>query len=133
MTCDPEVIDALWAQLEPDVYITREQFEREAATWVITPYRTDDGRLAFVTTSKGPEFHFSTFNTGMSTTMRIARLWLAPLIERYGYVSTHVPIDDARMHRFCRTFGFKAEAANSEFFTPYRLDHLKCRRSSTSR
>lgn len=122
---DTEVVDALWAQTEPVVFISREQWVRELADWDIEAVRID-GRLAFAALTRGPEFHFASFNTGAPITMGMIRSRLDPIIERHGFVTTRTPKDGAdRQHRFNRAFGFLV-SGESEFFIDYRLDK-KCR------
>jgi hypothetical protein len=120
-----DVIDRLWEQIEPVVYITREQFVRGLAEWDIEAIRID-GDLAFVALTKGPEFHFASFDTGAPISRAMIRSRLDPIIERHGFVMTRTPKEGAdRQHRFNRAFGFHTTGEN-EFFIMYRLDK-KCR------
>jgi hypothetical protein len=122
---DFEVIDRLWAQAEPIVFISRDQFVRGLEGWDIEAVRID-GRLAFAALTNGPEFHFASFDTGAPVTMAMIRSRLDPIIERHGFVSTRTPKSGAdRQHRFNRAFGFVA-TGEDEFFVHYRLDS-KCR------
>jgi len=103
-----DVGDRLWAQIEPIVFITREQFLAGLTGWDIEAV-TIDGRLAFAVLTKGPEFHFASFDTGAPITRAMIRQRLDPIIERHGYVTTRTPKDGAdRQHRFNRAYGFKA-------------------------
>lgn len=111
------VIDALWAQIEPTVFIQREQFERELDGWEIEPVEID-GKLAIVALTKGPEFHFATFGTGAP--VRLWK-WLNPIIDRHGFATTRTPKDAARQHRFNLKFGFTV-TGEDEFFMYYRLE-----------
>lgn len=116
-----EVADALWAQLEPTVYITRDQFMRGLAEWEIQTVEID-GRPAFITLTKGPEFHFTSLDTKSSVTLGLIRSLLAPILERHGCVTTRTPKEGAdRQHRFNRAFGFR-EVGEDEFFVHYRKD-----------
>lgn len=118
---EPAVIDALWAQIEPTVFITREQYVGELDGWDIEAVHIA-GRLAFAVLSRGPEFHFASFGTGAPISLRMIRERLGPLIERHGYVTTRTPKAGAdRQHRFNRLLGFKA-VGEDEFFTTYRKD-----------
>ncbi|MGD0109688.1 MAG: hypothetical protein ABSC06_37535 [Rhodopila sp.] len=124
---DDEVIDALWAQIEPFVYITRAQFASGLEQWDIEVVRTDDGRIAFVTLIQGPEFHFASFDTGTPVTRGLIRSLFAPILERHGYVTTRTPREGAeRQHRFNRLLGFRVDG-ESEFLTHYRLDRVSSR------
>lgn len=115
------VVRLLWQQIEPIVYITREQFERGLAEWDIEPVQVN-GRLAFVALTCGPEFHFASFDTGAPITMTMIRSRLSPIIERHGFVTTRTPRDGGdRQHRFNRLLGFK-EIGQDEFMIHYRLE-----------
>lgn len=122
---DAEVVDALWGQIEPIAYITRDQFVRGLADWSIESARFCD-RLAFVFLARGPEFHFASFDTGATVTLKMIRSHLDPIMETHGYAMTRTPKDGfEREHRFNRAFGFKV-CGEDEFFTLYKLEP-KCR------
>lgn len=116
-----DVIDALWAQIEPDVYMTKGQFVRGLDDWEIKDYRID-GALAFVTLTQGPEIHYTTFGIGRLSIAMI-RGWVAPIIERYGYATTKTLKSEPRQHRLNIRIGATV-CGEDEFFTHYRLD--KC-------
>jgi hypothetical protein len=118
-----EVIDALWSQIEPDVYITREQFARGLEEWEITPIRIG-GELAYVTLIRGPELHYTSFG-GHRISPGLIRGWLAPLLERYGYATTRTPREELRQQRLNVLIGGRV-TEESEFFVHFRLDQ-KCR------
>lgn len=121
---DTEAIDALWAQIEPTVFISRAEFVASLADWDVEPVRID-GVLAFVTMTKGPEFHFAAFGTGAPISRGMIRARLDPIIARHGFVTTRTPREGAdRQHRFNRAFGFR-EIDGDEFFVNYRMDR-KC-------
>ena len=116
-----EVIDRLWGQIEPIVYITRGQFERVLTDWEIEPVAVN-GELAFAALVKGPEFHFASFDTGAPITRGMIRSRLEPIMKRHGFVATRTPKTGAdRQHRFNRAFGFQV-FGEDEFFTHYRLE-----------
>jgi hypothetical protein len=119
----PAVIDALWAQIEPIVFITHQQFARGLDAWEIEAVDVD-GELAFAVLTRGPEIHFASFGgrTPISRAMIAARI--DPLMERYGFVTTRTPKDEGRQHRINRLLGFEAIGAD-EFFTHFRRDK-KC-------
>ena len=117
-----EVIDLLWAEIEPIAFITREHFERGLAAWDIETVEDDAGRLAFAAMTQGPEFHFASFNTGKAISLAMIRERLAPIMDRFGYVTTRTPIEGAnRQHRFNKILGFK-EIGQDEFFVTYRME-----------
>lgn len=118
---DPVVIDALWEQTEPLVYITRADFERALDEWEIEAVTIDE-KLAFVALVKGPEFHFTSFDTGHPISMSMIRSRLDAIMDKFSFVLTRTPIEGAdRQHRFNRAFGFK-ETGRSEFFVEYRKE-----------
>jgi hypothetical protein len=122
---DPDVIDALWEQIEPTVFISRAEFVAGLDGWDIRAEHVD-GELAFVTMTNGPEFHFATFGTRAPITRSRTRAWIDPIIARHGFVTTRTPKEGAdRQHRFNLTFGFRP-VDEDEFHIMYRMDH-KCR------
>jgi hypothetical protein len=118
------VIDAMWKQAEPQVFITREQFERDLEGWTIEPVERD-GVLVGAFVTRGPELHFATFSVPggkpVAFSLRLIREHLEPLIEQYGFVRTRTPKDATRQHRFNERMGFVAEG-ESEFFIHYRMN-----------
>jgi hypothetical protein len=121
MTTEPDVIDALWAKIEPICFITKEQFALGLEDWDIETMRVD-GRLALVALTQGPEFHLESFGEGVPITPKMIKQRFAPLLERYGCVTTTTPIEGMdRQHRFNRAFGFK-EVGRTEFMIHYRLE-----------
>jgi hypothetical protein len=119
-----DVVDRLWDQVEPTVFITREQFVAGLVGWDIEAVLID-GRLAFAVLVKGPEFHFASFDSGTAISRAMIRQRLDPIIERHGFVVTRTPKEGAdRQHRFNKAFGFRA-IGEDEFFITYRMDR-KC-------
>jgi hypothetical protein len=121
---DPDVLARLWDQVEPTVFIGRDEFIALFADWEIEAVDIA-GRLAFAVLVKGPELHFTSFGTGASITRAMIRARLDPIIERHGYCVTRTPKDGAdRQHRFNRAWGFQV-VGEDEFFIIYRMDN-KC-------
>lgn len=118
---DSAVFDALWEQIEPTVFITREQFLRGLEVWAIDPVIID-GELAFVALTQGPEFHFASFDTGATITRTMIWSRLDAIMDQYGFVTTRTPKEGAnRQHRINKALGFK-EIESDEFLVTYRLD-----------
>ena len=113
------MIDALWAQCEPVVYITRDQFVRGLADWDVEAVRID-GELAFVAVTQGPELHYTRTGAEPLTLSRI-RGWMNAVIDRYGYVTTRTPKDDLRQCRLVARLGARP-VGEDEFWMHYRLD-----------
>jgi hypothetical protein len=125
---DIDVIDALWAKIEPIAFITRDQFARGLEDWNIEVMRAADGELALVAMTQGSEFHLDSFGKGIPITPKMINERFEPLMKRYGCVTTRTPIEgEDRQHRFNRAFGFK-EVGRDEFFVHYRKD-APCRSS----
>lgn len=122
---DAAVIDALWAQIEPIAFITRDQFARGLDAWEVEPVEVD-GELAFAALTQGPEFHFTTFGTGHPISLAMIRARLDPILARHGFVTTRTPKDEPRQHRFNRLIGFKV-SGEDEHFIHYRLEKSPCR------
>ena len=113
--------DLIWAQIEPSVYIGRDEFMRILAKWDIEEIWID-GALSFATLTCGPEFHFASFGTGARITLPMIRSRLDPIIERHGFVETRTPREGwDRMHRFIRRYGFR-DTGENEFNIHYRLE-----------
>lgn len=114
------IVDKLWAQIEPAVFITRGQFERELVAWEIEPVDID-GELAFAVLRNGPEIHWAIFGTGAQLTMVMMRDWINPTLARYGFAVTRTLKEDVRQQRINRRMGCHV-TGESEYFIHYRLD-----------
>lgn len=116
-----DLMDRIWAQLEPEVFITRAQFERGLDGWEIEPVEID-GELAFVAFTKGPEFHFTSFDAGYPITRDMIWTRLTTIIDKHGFATTRTPKNESpRQHRLNKRLGF-VEVGSDEFFIHYRLD-----------
>lgn len=122
---DPDLAERLWEQIEPTVFIGREQFFRGLAEWDMEAVLIGDA-LAFVALTRGPEFHFASFGTGAPISLRMIRERLDPIIEAHGFVTTRTPREGAdRQHRFNRALGFR-QSGEDEFFLTYRMEAMTC-------
>ena len=118
-----DVIELLWRQAEPDVFITREEFVQGLEGWEIEPVLVDGEIMgAFVT--KGPALHFSIFHATRPITMKTIRPRLEAIIAEHGFVTTRTPKDAVRQHRFNRLMGF-TPVGEDEFFVHYRLEAIR--------
>jgi hypothetical protein len=117
---DAEVLDRLWAEVEPSVFITRAQWEQGLAEWDIQAIHAEDGRLAFVVLTRGPEIHYKSFGVEPMS-LAMLRRWGTPLLERYGHVVTRTSKDDLRQQRVNRRLG-AVEVDSDEFFITFRWD-----------
>jgi hypothetical protein len=114
------VLDQIWAEVEPRVYITREQF---FDGWRVESQEID-GELAYAALSKGPDYHFMTFGKKHHIPLRLIVSQVQPIIDEYGFVRTMTPREDKRQRRFNRLIGFVVERED-EFFTYFRADRLR--------
>lgn len=120
MTVSAEILDRMWQKIEPDVFITRSQFEQALAGWDIQPRYVGD-TLAWVTLVSGSEFHFEPLAEGNCMTKAIMREWLCPIVEAHGHVIVKTPKNDVRQHRFNKAVGF-LPVGEDEFTIHYRMD-----------
>lgn len=121
-----QIIDRLWVQVEPFVFITRMEYEQRLEGWTILTEEMKN-KLAFVALINGPEFHMISFGTGAPINRKLIRETLTPILEEHGYVLTQTPKEGfARQHRFNRAFGFHP-IGEDEFFIKYRLEASECR------
>lgn len=119
--------DALWAQVEPQVFITREQFFAGLDGWDVNEIAVG-GKPAFVTARRGPLFHFHSLDTGARISLRMIREFLAPIITDHGFAQTMTPKSDTRQQRFNRKLGF-AVVGEDEFHMIFRInptDNTRC-------
>jgi hypothetical protein len=114
------VLDQIWAEVEPRVYITREQF---FDGWRVESQEID-GELAYAALSKGPDYHFMTFGKKHPIPLHLIISQVQPIIDEYGFVRTMTPREDKRQRRFNRLIGFVVERED-EFFTYFRADRLR--------
>lgn len=109
-----KMIDALHER--SPLFVSRETFARALDGWQINEVKID-GRAAFITAVRGPEFHFSDLGTGRPISRKMIREFLKPIIAEHGYAMTKTPKDDVRQRRFNEKYGFHATACDSEYVT----------------
>lgn len=119
-------IDLMFA--ETPLFITREQFAQSLDGWTLDLVLRDDGSIAIIFVSKGPEFHFSKFGSDIQISRAYLKKYPGSLIEKYGYALTKTPLTDARQIRFNERLGFY-RIAEDEFDIHYRIDHLRKKES----
>jgi hypothetical protein len=117
-----ELLDILWTQAEPILFITREEFDAAKMGWDIRGFEID-GQLAIITVQKGPEFHFTTLGTGKKIPLRMMKEFLVPIIQEHGFAFTRTPHEDTRQQRFNRRFGF-VQVGEDALDIHYRLERL---------
>ena len=113
MTRD-QMIDALW--MRSKLFVEREEFAKTFKGWEMAAVEVD-GTPAFVTVTRGAEFHFESLDGSIPITRQMIREFLKPIISAYGYAMTRTPKDDRRQQRFNEAFGFRATAVDTEYLT----------------
>lgn len=116
------LLEALWRQDEPNIFLSHKQFIDSFDGWDVQPHEAD-GKLVGVTMTKGPEFHFATFGQKWGLRRADIRHYLLPILKAHGYVLTKTPKDDTRQARFNHLIGFRV-VGSDEFYTHYRLEEL---------
>ena len=96
-------------------YPTRAPAELEtiAKQWSLTPYQCN-GVLGGVGLTKGSEFHFLP-TSDFKLDRKAMCTALAPLFDRFGFLTTRVAHEDKANQRFNRLFGFEPTWADSTF------------------
>lgn len=117
-----ELAEVLWLKAEPVVYVTKDQYLKSLAEWVIKPVHVD-GELAWVTIQKGPEFHFQSMGKTRGMPLRVIRDFLQGVIDEHGFALTKTPIEDARQQRFNERFGFQ-RVGQDQYDIIYRIEKL---------
>lgn len=117
------VIDRIWEQAEPLLFISKEEFVRNLDGWEIEPVEID-GTVAFATMTKGPAFHCHSFETGQAIPLHMLKAFVQKIIDQYGYATTKTPHEAEKQHRFNRIFGFK-KVGEDEFDVHYRIDKIR--------
>lgn len=117
------LIDLLWNDAREALYITKEEFVQNLQGWTIEPVSID-GRVAFITLTNGPQFHFQTLRSGQRISMKMIRTFLQKIIDEHGYAETRTPKEDTRQRRFNERFGFKI-VGDDEYDVVYRIDGLR--------
>jgi hypothetical protein len=120
-----DVLDFLWEKAKPVVFTTKEAFAQELGTWNVEAVEID-GKLAFITIQKGPEFHFESLDTKHPITRKMITDFLRPIIAEHGFAQTRTPIEDTRQQRFNELFGFR-RAGEDGFDILYQIEAVKCR------
>lgn len=124
-----QAIDLLWSGVKDRLYITREAFEESLNGWTLEPMCRDDGAVGFIFSSRGPEFHFSTFGTGMQATRAVLKKYPGEIIARYGFALTKTPKPDIRQQRFNERIGFY-RVGEDEYDIFYRIDQMRKKEST---
>ena len=96
--------DLLWQAVEPVMFITKEQFLASLCQWEIDIIETE-GEPAFITLTRGPEFHIHSVGSGRRIPLREIERRIGVLVERYGYAETRTPKHMAKQRKINEMFG----------------------------
>ena len=118
-----DLLDRIWARVEPTVYITKAEYLAGLEGWTIIPHKVGSLVVGAVLT-KGSELHFVTFGETWKLSRVNIRQYLAPVLAREGCVTTKTPKDDTRQQRFNRLIGF-TDDGEDEFFLHMKLTKLR--------
>ena len=119
----PELMERIWQQAEPSVFISRREFFAGLDGWEIEPKEVD-GDIIGATLVCGAEFHFMTFGVRKRFSRALITDCLRPIINRHGFVRTKTPREDMRQRRFNQIIGFRIERED-EYFTHFRMENLR--------
>lgn len=100
-----DLIECLWQQSAPYLFIKREEFFGHMDGWDMEPVAIN-GQLAFIVATKGAEFHFASLGTHRLP-LQLARQIVQRLVDVYGFAMTRAPKEDQRQHLFNLAFGFE--------------------------
>jgi hypothetical protein len=115
-----QILNRLWNDDEPLLFITKEQYLESLESWDIVTYGE-----SFVALVKGPSFHFHSFAQGDRLPLRVIKNFLQNLINEHGHAETRTPHEYEKQHRFNRLLGFK-ECGRDEFDVIYRIERIRC-------
>ncbi len=118
-----QLIDRLWANAEPHVYISKAEFVANLADWHVYDITREDGLVAIVC-EKGPEFHFQPGGEGAHISRRIARGVVQNLIDTHGHAVTKTPLHMLKQQRFNEAFGFEV-TDRDEYDVHYRITKIR--------
>jgi hypothetical protein len=116
-----DLIDRLWS--DSPLFLSREEFARTLDGWELEPVM-QDGKLAVIFVTKGPEFHFAKLDPAYQCTREILRRFPGEVIERHGYALTKTPKDDLRQMRFNQRLGFY-RIGEDEYDIHLRIDTMR--------
>jgi hypothetical protein len=123
----PDLMEKIWRQVEPSVFISRREFMAGLEGWDIAA-REIDGEIVGATLVRGPEFHFVSFGARKTFASSLIADCLQPIIAEHGFVRTRTPKDDLRQRRFNERIGFRVESED-EYFTIFRAERINLHRA----
>lgn len=110
------------------VGVDAQDAEAALAGWKVSIAQRDGEDVAIVVV-KGPEIHFVSLSEKKAMTRKNTLDYLAPLIERYGYATTRVPLE-VEDHRLRTMLGFQFSWSDTQY-TYWALTSLPFQRKSS--
>lgn len=113
------------------LFVTLEQYALALDGWTLEPLYIG-GDLAYVLISKGPEFHYVSFETGHRLPLKLFANRCMQLHRAFGYFETRTPKDDRRQQHFNERVGMKRIGEDAYDFhyrladVPAHLARLAC-------
>lgn len=85
-----------------------------AEGWHVVKHFNDNGNCDGIAIQKGTEWHCQ-LAPGFELRRVEIREFLRPMFDKYGYLTTRVPVQDAANQRFNQVFGFKKTWSDGVF------------------
>lgn len=101
--------------------------QAESEGWETIPY-LQNGRMTALGIIKGTEFHCQLADTCKFNRRHMGEI-LQPLLDREGYLTTRVRVDDKENRRFNRLFGFEKTWSDGTF-DYFILTNIRFRRNA---
>lgn len=123
-----ELLEPIIGSIVPECDVTRECIMDVLADWDVL--EVEGGAATAIV--KGTEIHFAIREEHRGRLIRRGntRRFLAPLLERRGFLTTRLTIEDNERRRFIERIGFKPTWADGRFQyflldrLPFERDHL---------
>lgn len=114
-----DLVDLMYAHKSDLLFVTPVQYRAALEGWTLEPLYIE-GDLAFVLVSKGPEFHYVSFETGHRLPLKLFANRCMQLHRRHGYFETRTPKEDRKQQHFNERVGMKRIGEDAYDFH-YRL------------
>ena len=114
------VIEAVFNSIASRTGLSLEAFEEAASAYSAIPIHDGDELIGGVMV-KGAEVHVGVIRTPRGAKRGMFRKVLNDIVEKHGYVTTLVLIDNHAGIKFCTRLGF-VEVARNDFAIVYRRE-----------
>jgi hypothetical protein len=126
-----DLIDKMYAHKSDLLFVTPAQYRAALEGWTLEPL-TIAGVLAFILVSKGPEFHYVSFETGHRLPLKLFANRCMKLHRAFGYFETRTPKEDRKQQHFNERVGMKRIGEDAYDYhyrltdVPVHLTRLAC-------